>query len=116
MTETRMDVFEDLLQEFCSEMRLSADDYDHVLRIARVSAREWRARYAAAPAEVVKVAKELFQWLQIAKELSNRGLIDAFQRTLQSVSTDYYRWLINNQDTFARAYLAWPNVEVSDEL
>lgn len=110
MIKTKLDVFEDALDE----LLLSKDD-------GALDA-DLRRRYAAAPAEVVKVPKIVYDYIDRIKREDETAVIhtsmwylmaDVAHHLNQDNAPDVQaeNWIIDHGDKFAAAWLAWPNVE-----
>lgn len=123
MTETKTDVAETVLSQL---LKASIDAYgpdDDGVVAATIQ--EWRARYAAAPAEVVKVPKIVYDYIDRIKREDETAVIhtnmwylmaDVAHHLNQDNAPDVQaeNWIIDHGDQFATAWLAWPNVEVEE--
>lgn len=121
MTETRTDVFEEAMNQWHDNFVSSLSD-DGSLQDWTETLSDLRSRYAAAPAEVVKVPKqvaEAVEWFQQNDE--NLGTI--FRNAYEDMDDDWDEvpqlcsaetWIIEHPNEFSKAWLEWPSVETEE--
>lgn len=113
MTEMKMDVVRDMLNALAVAQASG-------VAFGNDSPRQFAKRYAAAPAEMVKVPKavaEAVEWFQQNDE--NLGTV--FRNAYEDMDDDWDEvpqlctaetWIIEHPNEFAKAWVEWPSVEV----
>lgn len=107
MTETKTDVFNLVLTDMTD-----ATEFD-----PHPATEYWRSRYAAAPADEVKVPRDVNEYIKWGKEYSlPLYMMMSFKfirsQKFEKLTDAVESWIIDYSEQFASAWLAWPNMEV----
>lgn len=123
--ETKQGIFDDLLRHSLGVTRVllgQNGNQDLFDRQVAMDFADWKARYDAAPAEAVKVPKAIIELIKLLKvhgdDLTDAVDVDylvAAYHTAWITACDNANWIDANGDTFAAAWLTYPNVEVSED-
>lgn len=113
---TKRDIFEDLLRHSLGVTRvLLGQNGNQKLFDKQVAAdyADWKARYDVAPSETAMAPKAVIRFIKECKDnhyqIRNVLSVDDLS---DDVSFEVDDWIYCHSDDFARAWIAYPNVEV----